>query len=99
MNLYSLASALRADQPVPRYLPSAAAARKKLLDRMEVVEAEYAARMRAEDVVEEVGEGKRRRRWAGVYHYAYSSALTEIVQELQQLQRYTKEICGEVEWG
>ena len=37
LNLYILAVALRADRPLPRYLPSAAAARRKLLDRMEVV--------------------------------------------------------------
>ena len=98
MNLHILAYALRAGQPVPKYLPSAAAARKKLLDRMEVVEAGHAARARAEAVASGQSEGKRRR-WANVYHYAYSTALTDIVEELQQLQRYTKEVCGEVDWG
>ena len=47
MNLYILSCALRANRPVPRYLPGPAAARKKLLDRMEVLEAEEAARRRA----------------------------------------------------
>ena len=98
LNLYILACALRADRPVPRYIPSAAAARKKLLDRMEIVEAGYAARARAEALTKGLSASKRRR-WADVYHYAYSSALTDIVEELQQLQRYTKEICGEVDWG
>ena len=90
MNLYILACALRHDRPVPRYLPSAAAARQRLLDRMELVEAEQEAR-----TVEEVRSGKTRR-WADIYHYAYSSALTDIVDQLQRLQKYTKEICGEV---
>ena len=44
MNLYVLACALRAGKPVPRYLPSAAAARRRLLDCMDVVEAEQAGR-------------------------------------------------------
>lgn len=90
MNLYILACALRTDRPVPRYLPSAAAARQRLLDCMEQVEAEQPV-----DRVEEVSSGKTRR-WADIYHYAYSSALTDIVEQLQRLQRYTKEITGEV---
>ena len=90
MNLYILSCALRNDRRVPRYLPSAAAARQKLLDRMELVKTEQEAR-----TVEEVRSGKTRR-WADIYHYAYSSALTDIVEQLQRLQRYTKEICGEV---
>jgi len=97
MNLYVFASALRLNQPVPRYLPSAAAARRKLLDRMEVVEAEQTRKMEAE------GQGKahergKGRRWADVYQYAYSGALTDIVEQLQELQSFTKEVCGEVGW-
>jgi hypothetical protein len=61
MNLYVLAGALRAKRPVPRYLPSAAAARKRLLDRMAEIEAEYEeerlVRPRSEMTV----------RWADVY--------------------------------
>ncbi|KAI4204068.1 MAG: hypothetical protein LQ350_001461 [Teloschistes chrysophthalmus] len=87
MNLYILASALRADQPVPRYLPSAAAARKRLIDQMEEVEAKH----KEDSTVEQ----RRERRWADVYRYAFSSALTDIVEQLQHLQRYTKEITGE----
>ena len=95
LNLYILASALRADQPVPRYLPDAAGARQKLLDHMDVVEGEQAKRL-GEEEQEGVGKG---RRWADVYQYAFSGALTDIVGELQELQRFTKEICGEVKWG
>ncbi|KAL8777502.1 MAG: hypothetical protein Q9194_002510 [Teloschistes cf. exilis] len=87
MNLYILASALRADQPVPRYLPSAAAARKRLISQMEDVEAKH----KEDSSVEK----KLGRRWADVYRYAFSSALTDIVEQLQHLQRYTKEITGE----
>ena len=94
-NLYSLASALRADQPVPRYLPSAAAARQRLLDRMAVVEAEHQEREKSEASVVEPRSGVGRR-WADVYQYAFSNALTGIVEELQLLQRWTKEIRGEV---
>lgn len=89
MNLYILAGALRAGRPVPRYLPSAAAARKRLLDRMERVEREQIAGPKRPK------PGKSRR-WADVYQYAYSSALTDIVEELQQLQACTKAITGEV---
>ena len=100
LNLYILASVLRADQPVPRYLPSAAAARRKLLDRMEAVEAEQAQKMEADDRKQTSGlEQRKGRRWADVYQYAFSGALTDIVEQLQELQRYTKEVCGEVDWG
>lgn len=110
VNLYVLACALRADKPVPRYLPSAAVARKRLLDCMAVVEAEQAQQLE----VDGKGKGKagedegregrgheegKGRRWADVYQYAYSSALTDIVENLQEMQRYTKEVCGEVGWG
>lgn len=109
MNLYVLACALRADRPVPRYLPSAAAARRRLLDCMDVVEAERAGRLevdgeKGEGVEEEEGKEEKGdevgkgRRWADVYRYSFSSALTDIVENLQEMQRYTKEVCGEVGW-
>ncbi|KAL8719718.1 MAG: hypothetical protein Q9225_003318 [Loekoesia sp. 1 TL-2023] len=88
MNLYILAAALRARQPVPLYMPSAAAARKKLIDKMEEVEAKQATQ-------NPVLDGKEGRRWADVYRFAFSSALTDIVEQLQQLQKYTREITGE----
>ena len=113
LNLYILAVALRADRPLPRYLPSAAAARRKLLDRMEVVQAEAKTKAETERESEEkmemekeaerkidVGgnEGGGGRRWADVYAYAYSGALTDIVVNLGELRRFTREVVGEVEW-
>ncbi|KAL8821388.1 MAG: hypothetical protein Q9191_007316 [Dirinaria sp. TL-2023a] len=93
LNLYTLSVALRSGRPVPRYLPSAAAARQRLLNRMDEVEAELKEAER-EGRVEKV-EGKGRR-WADVYQFAFSSALTDIVAEMRCLQHFTKEICGEV---
>jgi hypothetical protein len=61
MNLYVLAGALRAKRPVPRYLPSAAAARKRLLDRMAEIEAEY------EDERLVRPRSEMTTRWADVY--------------------------------
>lgn len=49
----------------------------------------------------EEGTGKEKekgRRWADVYQFAFSEALTEIVEELQKLQRCTKDIVGESGW-
>ena len=88
MNLYIIAGAIRADHPLPRYLPSAAVARRRLLDVMELLEADKANEPRKSAL-------RKGRRWADVYHYAYSTALTDIVEQLQQLQYYTKEIVGE----
>ena len=98
MNLYTLAGALRSDRPVPRYLPSAAASRRRLLDRMEHFEVEQAKEARESKAVHGVEgtETGRKRRWADVYHYAYSSALTDIVENVQELEFFTKKICGEV---
>jgi len=136
LNLYTLACALRSGRPVPRYLPSAAAARRRLLDRMDEVERERSNRRERKEKEREAtrevdrerneqkkgkGEvdkarneeqtsggvedgsenGKKKgkgRRWADVYQFAFSEALTEIVEELQNLQQYTKEIVGESGW-
>jgi len=88
MNLFTLSGALKSGRALPRYLPSAAAARKRLLDRMALIEAQQA--VNGTNPRPEKG-----RRWADVYQYAYSSALTDIVEQLEELQRYTKEIVGE----
>ena len=89
MNLYVLAGALRSSRPVPRYLPSAANARRRLLDKLEDVEAEKESRSKT--ISDPIA-----RRWVDVYRYAYSAALTDIVDQLQQLQYYTKQIVGEI---
>jgi hypothetical protein len=91
MNLYVLAGALRGDRKVPRYLPSAAQARKRLLDHMAEIEAEPARNTdlgKADSV-------KESRKWAQIYSYSYSQSLTGCVKQLEQLQKYTKEIVGE----
>jgi hypothetical protein len=91
MNLYVLAGALRGDRPVPRYLPSAALARKKLLDHMAEIEAEQAQNREASKVDSE----REGRKWSQIYSYSYSQSLTGCVKQLEQLQKYTKEIVGE----
>jgi hypothetical protein len=92
MNLYVLAGALRGNRKVPKYLPSATAARKKLLDRMAEVEMEHANARTLTGIVPKKGVG---RKFAEVYQFAYSQALTGCVEHLELLERYTKAICGE----
>lgn len=67
MNLYILAGALRAKRPVPTYLPSAAAARKRLLDRMAEIEEENEA------LAEVRPRAEKTRRWADVYRMSFFS--------------------------
>lgn len=93
LNLYILAGALRGNRKVPKYLPSAAAARKKLLDRMAEVEIEYANARSMAGVVPKKGVG---RKFAEVYQFAYSQNLSNCVERLECMVRYTKAICGEV---
>ncbi|MCJ1461694.1 hypothetical protein MMC07_000292 [Pseudocyphellaria aurata] len=93
MNLYILATAMRSSRPVPCYLPSAAAARQRLVQRMEQLEET------AVDSADPHGKGGHGRRWADVYRYAFSAALTDIVAELQQLHRFTQQITGEGSFG
>jgi hypothetical protein len=91
MNLYVLAGALRGNRKVPKYLPSAAAARKRLLDHMAEIEAEQA---RNRDI-SKVASAKESKKWAQIYSYSYSQSLTGCVKQLEQLQKYTTEIVGE----
>jgi hypothetical protein len=89
-NLYILAGALRANRKVPKYLPSAAVARKRLMDKMIELEEEY-----------ELGKGqgmdrgKERKKWVQIYSYSYNESLTGCVAQLEELERYTKAIVGE----
>jgi hypothetical protein len=92
LNLYILCGALRGNRKVPKYLPSAAAARKKLLDRMAEVEMEYANTRILTGAVPKKGVG---RRFAEVYQFAYSQNLSNCVERLENMVRYTKAICGE----
>ncbi|KAJ9151173.1 Brefeldin A-sensitivity 4 protein [Pleurostoma richardsiae] len=90
-NLYVLAGALRAGRKVPRYLPSAAAARKRLLDKMSELE------VHLENIQRRVynspsAPGKK---WAQIYQYSFNESLTGCVAQLEELERYTKLIVGE----
>ncbi|KAI2464046.1 hypothetical protein F4781DRAFT_92230 [Annulohypoxylon bovei var. microspora] len=89
-NLYVLSGALRADRKVPKYLPSAAASRKQLLDTMRALEAELAASGKLS--ADEKSEG---RKWAQIYSYSYNESLTGCVEQLEELEKYTKAVVGE----
>ncbi|KAI1451272.1 hypothetical protein F4805DRAFT_463968 [Annulohypoxylon moriforme] len=89
-NLYVLSGALRADRKVPRYLPSAAATRKQLLDMMGALETELAASGKLS--ADKKSEG---RKWAQIYSYSYNESLTGCVEQLEELEKYTKAIVGE----
>ncbi|CZR60988.1 probable BRE4 Protein involved in endocytosis [Phialocephala subalpina] len=88
MNLYVLAGALRGDRPVPRYLPSAALARKALLDHMALLESQITTTDSASRIISN-------RKWSQIYSYSYSQSLTGCVQQLELLAKYVKEIVGE----
>ena len=88
MDLYVLAGALRSHRPLPKYLPSAAQARRRLLDAMELVEAEK------EEAGKVAFHGAHN--WEDVYKFAYSSALTDIVGQVQELEKRTRDIVGVV---
>ncbi|KAF7560596.1 hypothetical protein G7046_g3567 [Stylonectria norvegica] len=87
-NLYILAGALRSQRQVPRYLPSAAAARKKLL-------------LKTAEVAEEIAQSpeycelERQKTWADIYRYSYNESLTGCVAQLEELEKFTKLIVGE----
>ncbi|KAI0467529.1 hypothetical protein F4859DRAFT_493628 [Xylaria cf. heliscus] len=88
--LYVLSGALRADRPVPKYLPNAAVARKRLLDRMFELERKHATKEKYS------AEGKRRETRLGqIYSYSFNDSLTGCVEQVKQLEQYTKIIVGE----
>jgi hypothetical protein len=77
-----------------RYLPSAALARKRLLDKMAEIEASLAHTRELERMQSGDDTGERRR-WSQIYSYSYSQSLTGCVRQLEQLIVFTKEIVGE----
>jgi hypothetical protein len=87
-NLYILAGAMKSGRKVPRYLPSAAAARKRLLDKMAEVEGEVSAYTEPEDL-------KTKEKWSQIYHYSYNESLTGCVKQLEELEKFVKLIVGE----
>jgi hypothetical protein len=87
MNLYVLSGALRGNRKVPRYWPSAAAAKKRLLDHMAELEMELAMEWSITTPVSKRGVG---RKFAEVYQFAYSQALTQCVEQLMQLEKIHK---------
>ncbi|RFU77123.1 brefeldin a-sensitivity 4 [Trichoderma arundinaceum] len=87
-NLYVFAGALRADRKVPRYLPSAAAARRNLLMETAAVEDELAQLSGESDIA-------WHKKWSDIYSYSYNESLTGCVAQLEELEKFTKLIVGE----
>ncbi|CAG7564857.1 unnamed protein product [Fusarium equiseti] len=87
-NLYTLAGALKDQRKVPRYLPSAAAARKKLLHKTAEVVKEMEENA-------ELPELERQKTWSDIYSYSYNESLTGCVAQLEELEQFTKLIVGE----
>ncbi|KAH8808461.1 hypothetical protein F5884DRAFT_732843 [Xylogone sp. PMI_703] len=96
MNLYVLAGALRVNRRVPRYLPNAAAARKRLLQKMAEIDTNIALQQgNAGTITASDTNDKEMRKWSQIYSYSYSQSLTGCVQQLEQLEKYVKDIVGE----
>ncbi|KAI1074789.1 hypothetical protein F5B20DRAFT_573896 [Whalleya microplaca] len=89
-NLYVLSGALRADRKVPKYLPNAAASRKQLLDHMGLLEAELAKSRKLS-----AGEKSEGKKWVQIYSYSYNESLTGCVEQLMELEKFTKAIVGQ----
>jgi hypothetical protein len=71
-------------------MPSAALARKRLMDKMIELENEYETDRNRE--IPQLGE---RKKWVQIYSYSYNESLTGCVAQLEELERYTKLIVGE----
>ena len=70
MNLYILAGALKTGRPVPKYMPSALVARKRLLDKMAELEMEaemgrFAGSPSEQDISHQQEQGHERQRDRG----------------------------------
>ncbi|PTB66936.1 hypothetical protein BBK36DRAFT_1168450 [Trichoderma citrinoviride] len=95
-NLYIFAGALRADRKVPKYLPSAAAARRKLLLETAALEDELAQHAHQQDGDPDEDAARRwHKKWSDIYSYSYNESLTGCVAQLEELERFTKLIVGE----
>ncbi|CAG9943888.1 unnamed protein product [Clonostachys rosea f. rosea IK726] len=86
-NLYILAGALRSQRKVPRYLPNAGAARRKLLLRTIEIEDEIAAQ--AERI------GSFNTRWSDIHSFSFNESLTGCIAQLEELEELAKLIVGE----
>lgn len=69
-------------------MPSAAAARKKLLLRTFELESEMARYAEQSDM-------REHKKWSDIYSYSYKESLTGCVAQLEELEKYTKLIVGE----
>jgi hypothetical protein len=73
---------------IQRYLPSAAAARRKLLVETAAVEDEMAQHSKESDI-------RWHKKWGDIYSYSYNESLTGCVAQLEELEKFTKLIVGE----
>lgn len=95
---------------IKRYLPSAALARKRLLEHMQLIESLAAApkdscpssesrptSLVASDysIVDLHPKEGTAVKWSQIYSVSYSQSLTGCVKQLDQLCKYTKQIVGE----
>lgn len=97
-NLYILAGALRSHRKVPRYLPSAAAARKALLVQSDKLEEELitqAAQGGSSGGGSVLHEINTHRKWSDIYRFSYNQSLTGCIVQLEEMEKYTKLIVGE----
>lgn len=76
-----------------RYLPSAAAARAQLLHKVQQ-SSELQSRAAAAGELGEA-EGLESRKWSQIYSYSYNESLTGCVEQLEELEKYTKAVVGE----
>jgi hypothetical protein len=71
-------------------MPNAAAARKELLEQSKELEAELAYGHKYSKTEKTEAE-----KWAQIYSYMYNESLTGCVEQLNELEKFTKVIVGE----
>ncbi|KAI1434257.1 hypothetical protein GGR50DRAFT_663700 [Xylaria sp. CBS 124048] len=94
-NLYVLSAALRDETHVPKYLPNALVARKRLLKRMFEVERDFARGKEGYGNRESDHQSRQEVRLGQIHHYSYDHSLAGCVKQVQQLENYTKLIVGQ----